>query len=362
MFATVTCDAAHNLQVANTVNIICSDETFNENGLVISTPTSTTFTYANVDSADPTKASAAATGTVRTIVTSADGGAQGAVTEYVEGIAENLDNANLVNGSGYTPTLATFTYEAVPFQAKTGSGTGAKGNITVTAGQITDVDITRGGSGYEIGDLLELNASDVGGTGSGFEIEVTGIAKRAYVNILGGELFVASVTSIDFVEDNTAVATAKDINLDDIISHNFLAGSTGGGGAVNYTDYRITIPAHGFGQGDPVTYDTLANVAIGGLLNEQVYYVKVIDVNTIELYEGFALLNKVEFSSTPANNNHNITRKTVNVTDNSIIVVNHGFTTGDAFRIESLSDGSSSPIRCQQYLLEVQLIQVVDSL
>ena len=339
--ATVTTDAAHNLQVANNVNIICSDESYNENGLVLSVPSSTTFTYSNVDSADPTKASAAATGTVRTIVTSADGGAQGAVTEYVDGIAENLDNANLVNGSGYTPLLATKTYENVPFQAKTGSGTGAKGNITVTAGQITDVDINRGGSGYEVGDLLEVLASDVGGTGSGFEIEVTSIAKRAYVNILGGELFVASVTSIDFVEDNTAVATARDINLDDVISHNFLAGTLAGGGAVNYTDSRITINNHGFGNGDPVSYDSLANTPIGGLLNEQVYYVKVIDANTIELYEGFALLNQVEFTSTPANNNHNITRKTVNITDNSIVVENHGFTTGDAFRIETLEDGST---------------------
>ena len=340
--ATVTTDVAHNLQVGNVVQVICDDdESYNENGLVISTPTSTTFTYSNVDSADPTKASASVTGTVRTIVTSADGGAQGAVTEYVAGIAENLDNANLVNGSGYTPLLATKTYEAVPFQAKTGSGTGAKGNITVTAGQITDVDITRGGSGYEIGDLLEVLASDVGGTGSGFEIEVTNVAKRAYVNIIGGELFVASVTSIDFVEDNTAVATARDINLDDVITHNFLAGTLAGGGAVNYTDSRITIPNHGFGQGDPVVYDTLANTPIGGLLNGQTYYVKVIDADTIELYEGFALLNQAEFTSTPANNNHNITRRTVNIVDNSIVVVNHGFTTGDAFRIESLEDGSS---------------------
>ena len=340
--ATVTTDVAHNLQVGNVVQVICDDdESYNENGLVISTPTSTTFTISNVDSADPTKASASVTGTVRTIVTSADGGAQGAVTEYVAGIAENLDNANLVNGSGYTPLLATKTYEAVPFQAKTGSGTGAKGNITVTAGQITDVDITRGGSGYEVGDLLEVLASDVGGTGSGFEIEVTNIAKRAYVNIVGGELFVASVTSIDFVEDNTAVATARDINLDDVITHNFLAGTLAGGGAVNYTDSRITITNHGFGQGDPVVYDTLANTPIGGLLNGQTYYVKVIDADTIELYEGFALLNQAEFTSTPANNNHNITRRTVNIVDNSIVVENHGFTTGDAFRIESLEDGSS---------------------
>ena len=340
--ATVTTDVAHNLQIGNVVQVVCNDdESYNENGLVISTPTSTTFTISNVDSADPTKASASVTGTVRTIVTSADGGAQGAVTEYVAGIAENLDNANLVNGSGYTPLLATKTYESVPFQPKTGSGTGAKGNITVTAGQITDVDITRGGSGYEVGDLLEVLASDVGGTGSGFEIEVTSIAKRAYVNIVGGELFVASVTSIDFVEDNTAVATSRDINLDDVITHNFLAGTLAGGGAVNYTDSRITITNHGFGQGDPVVYDSLANTPIGGLLNGQTYYVKVIDADTVELYEGFALLNQAEFTSTPANNNHNITRRTVNIVDNSIVVENHGFTTGDAFRIESLEDGSS---------------------
>ena len=341
--ATITTSAAHNLQVGNTVQILnTTDETYNENGLVLSVPTSTTFTYSNVDSADPTKASAAATGTVRTIVTSADGGAQGAVTEFKSGIATNLDNANIVGGSGYTPVLGNKVYESVPLQAKTGSGTGATANITVTAGQITDVDINRGGTGYAQGDLLEVLASDVGGTGSGFEIEVTGIEKRIYVNIIGGELFVASASSLDYVEDNTAVATAKDINLDDIITHNFLAGSTGAGGAVDYSTYRITITNHGLSNGDPVTYDTLANVPIGGLLNQQVYYVKRIDANTIELYEGFALLNKVEFTSTPANNNHNITRYTVNTTDNSIVVEGHGLTTGDAIRIESLDDGSTA--------------------
>ena len=341
--ATVTTSAAHNLQVGNTVQILnTTDETFNENGLVLSVPSATTFTYTNTDSADPTKASAAATGTVRTIVTSADGGAQGAVTEFRSGIAANVDNANITGGSGYTPVLGNKVYESVPLQAKTGSGTGAKANVTVTAGQVTDVDVSRGGTGYANGDLLELNASDVGGTGSGFEIEVTGIEKRIYVNIIGGELFVASASSLDYAEDNTAVATSKDINLDDIITHNFLAGSTGGGGSVDYSTYRITITNHGLSNGDPVTYDTLGNVPIGGLLNEQVYYAKRIDANTIELYEGFALLNKVEFSSTPANANHNITRSTVNITDNSIVVEGHGLTTGDAIRIETLSDGSSA--------------------
>jgi hypothetical protein len=341
--ATATTSTAHNFQVGNNVQVKCStDSTFDENTLVLSVPTSTTFTYANTDSADPTKASASVSGTARTIVTSADGGAQGAVTEVRFGIATNLDNANITGGSGYTPVLGNKVYENVDLQAKTGSGTGARADITVTAGQITDVDIDRGGTGYEVGDLLEVNASDVGGTGSGFEIEITGIEKRAYVNILGGELFVASSSSIDFVEDNTAVSTGKDINLDDILSHNFLAGVSGSGGDVNYTDSRITITNHGFGNGDPVSYDSLANTPIGGLLNGSVYYVKVIDANTIELYNGFALLSKVTFTSTPANNNHNITRKTINITDNSVVVIGHGYTTGDAIRIETLSDGSTS--------------------
>ena len=338
---TVTTSGAHNLNVDNNVRVqTTDDETFNQNGLVLSTPTTTTFTIANTGS--DVGSFSVTDGQALSIVTSADGGAQGAVTETRFGVATNLDNANIVGGTLYTPTNGSQIYADVALTSITGSGTGAKGNITVTAGAVSDVDITRGGIGYAEGDLLGVSASDVGGTGSGFQIEITAIEKRAYVNILGGELFVASSSSIDFVEDNTAVQQARDINLDDIITHNFLAGGSGAGGAVDYGNYRINIPSHGFTNGDPVTYDTLANVPIGGLLNDQVYYVKVIDVDTIELHEGFALLNKVEFTSTPANNNHNITRFTVNTTDNSVVVQNHGYTTGDAIRVESLSDGSTS--------------------
>ena len=340
--ATATTSGAHNLQVGNNVQVLINeDETYNENTLVLSVPTATSFTYANSDDADPTKATASVTGTARTIVTSADGNAQGAVTETRYGVLTGVDNGNITGGSLYTPTTGSVTYENVSLTATTGSGTGATADITVTAGQITDVDVTSGGTGYAVGDLLSVNASNVGGTGSGFEIEVTSFEKRAYVNILGGELFVASSSSIDFVEDNSAVSSSRPINLDDIITNNFLAGTLAGGGAVDYTSYRISIANHGFGNGDPVTYDTLSNTPIGGLLNNNVYYVKSIDSGTIELYEDFSLLNIVEFTSTPANNNHNLTRNTVNTIDNSIVVEGHGYTTGDAIRIESLEDGSS---------------------
>jgi len=181
---------------------------------------------------------------------------------------------------------------------------------------------------------VSASAASIGGTGSSFEIEVSAIEKRAYVNILGGELFVASASSVDFVEDNTAPADKKTVTLTTTVSKNFLAGDSGSGGNVNYTTYQITISSHGLTNGDPVKYDTLGNVAIGGLVNGSVYYAKSIDSSTIELYEDYSLLNKIEFLSTPANNNHNITRFTVNVIDNSVIIPAHGFTTGSAVRFE----------------------------
>ena len=341
--ATVTTSGAHNLSVGNSVQILVNeDSTFNENTLVLSVPTATTFTYANTDSADPTKASASVTGTVRTIVTSADGNAQGAVTETRYGVLTNVDNANITAGSGYTPGAGTLVYINVPLTSTTGSGSGATADITITAGQVTDVDIKTGGTSYADGDLLGVNSANVGGTGSGFEIEVTAVEKRAYVNILGGELFVASASSVDFVEDNSAVGNSRDINLDDINTQIFAAGTQAGGGDVDYTAYRIDITSHGFGNGDPVTYTTGGTTPIGGLLNDNVYYVKAIDADTIELYEDFSLLNQVEFTSTPPNNNHTLTRYTVNLTDNSITLIGHGYSTGDAIRIESLSDGSTA--------------------
>ena len=338
--ATITTTGAHNLNIDNNVQVVVDANTlFTVNGKVLSTPSATTFTIANTG-ADV--GSTSDTGTVRTIVTSADGNAQGAVSEIREGVLTNVDNGEITGGSLYTPTGGTETYLDVALTNVSGSGTGATADITITAGQVTDVDVKTGGTGYAVGDIVSVLASSVGGTGSGFQIEVASVEKRAYVNILGGELFVASATSIDFVEDNAAVQAGKIVNLDDAESKNFLAGTVAGGGAVDYTTYRITIPSHVFADGDPVIYNTLGNVAIGGLVNGLVYHTKRIDSNTIELYEDFSLLNQIEFLTTPANNNHNITRRVVNQVDNSLTVLGHGLSTGDAIRIESLSDGSTA--------------------
>ena len=332
--ATIVTNTNHNLNAGNTVQILCNDDTtFNINGVVISAPTGNSFTIANTGS---TVTTTSVTGTVRTIVTSADGNAQGAVTETRYGVLTNVDNANITGGSAYVPALGTQVYEFLPLISLTGTGSGAIADVTVTAGAVTDVDIRRGGIGYSVGDMLTIDSTDLTdgtSTGSSFVIDVSAIENRAYVNILGGELFVASPSSVDFVEDNTAVTSKITVTLTTTISSNFLAGDTGSGGNVDYSTSRITITAHGLTSGDPVTYSTLGNVAIGGLLNGSVYYAKRISDNIIELYNDYSLLSKVSFLSTPANNNHNLTRYQVNVTDNSVIVPAHGLTTGDAVRV-----------------------------
>ena len=337
--ATITTLTNHNLRVGNSVRVDASDHLYDENGIVLSIPTNTTFTIANTGANESIKA---VTGYAYTLVTSADGNAQGAVTETRYGVCTNVDNTNFTPGFDYAPATGTYVWEMIPLTSVTGVGTGALADLTVTDACIVDVDIRRGGTGYAVGDLLSVNPNFDGvGLGHDFEIEITAIEKRAYVNIIGGELFVASTSSVDFVEDNDAPLTKQIIDLEDSISQNFLAGDVGAGGNVDYVNYRITITNHGYSNGDPVSYNTLGNVAIGGMINGEVYYAKSITANTIELYEDFSLVNKIEFLSTPANNNHNLTRYVVNIADNSITVVNHGFATGDAIKISIENDGSS---------------------
>ena len=64
-FATITTSAAHTLQIGNTVVVNISDATYNGTVTILSVPSTTTFTYSNVDTTDPTKASASVTGTVK---------------------------------------------------------------------------------------------------------------------------------------------------------------------------------------------------------------------------------------------------------------------------------------------------------
>lgn len=75
----------------------------------------------------------------------------------------------LVGGTLYTNN----TYTNVTLTG--GSGSGAKATIVVSGGSVTSVTITTPGNGYVVGNTLSATAASIGGTGSGFSINVATI-------------------------------------------------------------------------------------------------------------------------------------------------------------------------------------------
>ena len=72
-------------------------------------------------------------------------------------------------GGGYV----NGTYNNVPLTG--GSGTGATANLTVTGTGVTTIILNAPGQGYIVGDILSANNANLGGSGAGFQITVTGL-------------------------------------------------------------------------------------------------------------------------------------------------------------------------------------------
>jgi hypothetical protein len=80
---------------------------------------------------------------------------------------------SITGGSLYT----NGTYYNVPTVNTTSiNGSGATFNVTVSGAAVTSITLISGGSGYEIGDMITVDASYIGGTGSGFEVDVASLA------------------------------------------------------------------------------------------------------------------------------------------------------------------------------------------
>jgi hypothetical protein len=306
--------------------------TFPANSTVASTTTATLKFFA----------SAAETGSIRTVITAADNQAQAEFLELRSGIITSVNNlSGLTGGSLYTNGV----YYNVPLTSVSGVGVAALADVTVAAGSVTGVDITFGGANYATGNILSAVSVAGGfgnGTGSGFEILVNAVEKRIYTNIFGGETFVATNGAPDFVEDNVAVQLTADAST--TLTTTFNATAIGIGGGVDTVLNRITtLSAHGFTTGDPVLYNPGADPAVGGLINGNVYYVKVISPTVIELYNNY-VLGAIQVLSTSTGSGHTLVRKTVDIVNNTITFPAHGFTTGDALQMRGLTLPEDSAI------------------
>jgi len=262
--------------------------------------------------------------TTGNLVSSTINPAVGEITDYTTGVATTLNTLTYAKGNNYTPATGSAVYLNVALTG--GAGTGARADLTVTNGQIVNVDLRRGGTGYVVGNLLSVNNADVGGTGTAFSIAVTSTEQRLYVDLVDAVKFIGSTTVPDFISDDNA--PVKSIaNLTAAITKSFLAPDISSGGNVNYATSVITIESHGYANGDPVLYSSGVNSVIGGLINNNLYYIKVLTSNTIELYSDYALVTKISFTSS-STGTHTLSILFSNSLYNRFYISNHGFLTG----------------------------------
>ena len=97
----------------------------------------------------------------------------------VQGQITELDTAGFNPGAAYTNGL----YQNVPLTS--GSGSGATADIFVAGGIVTTVTIKFGGQFYKVGDTLSADANNIGGSGSGFTIDVTAVSNSTGTSWLG---------------------------------------------------------------------------------------------------------------------------------------------------------------------------------
>jgi hypothetical protein len=95
----------------------------------------------------------------------------------VQGSIANF--GTITPGSGYTNGI----YEAVNLTG--GEGSAATATITVSGGVVTSISLINGGYFYNIGDILSVSVSSIGGTGSGFSVPVSAIQNSSGTSWLG---------------------------------------------------------------------------------------------------------------------------------------------------------------------------------
>ena len=87
-------------------------------------------------------------------------------------------NLNIVNsGIGYTPSSGSYTFNNVPLINVTGTGNGATANISITNGSVPAIGATiyNGGTGYSIGDIVQVSSLGTSTLGQSLTLSISNI-------------------------------------------------------------------------------------------------------------------------------------------------------------------------------------------
>jgi hypothetical protein len=239
-------------------------------------------------------------------------------------------------GSGYN---VAGIYSGVQLNTITGIGTQSRATVTVGAGgSVTAVSIIAGGRYYATGNIVSVAATALGGRtgGADFQFTVNDIETRLYVGLTNNQKFAGSSVLSDYIADSSAVSISTSLTARYEVP--FTPTDISVGGQIDFTNDRIVVGVgNSFVNGDPVIYDTNGGniITVGGLgiINLATYYVKVVGAGTsVELHRNYQLNNLLDLTGS-GTGTHKLARAVVNVEEDTIVLVGHGYSTGTPVRV-----------------------------
>jgi hypothetical protein len=153
----------------------------------------------------------------------------GVGTDRITGISTNRILRS-IQVSGVSTEYSNGTYVSVA-STTSGSGTGARFNLTVSSGEIETISVERGGSGYLVGDVIYLNSSATGigltpptlGSSPTKVITVAGISTLAAGNVIAGT-YIQYNTTISGIETGVVLLSQNTTNTTVISNNSFESG------------------------------------------------------------------------------------------------------------------------------------------
>ena len=127
---------------------------------------------------------------------------------YVGSAGTATGTLNIINaGIGYTPSSGGQTFTGLSLETITGSGRDATANITINNGVAVGATINSGGSGYQIGDVLEISSGALT-VGKNIRLSLSGIANinQIIVDNVQGDFITGAGKTIQFV-NNLGITT-----------------------------------------------------------------------------------------------------------------------------------------------------------
>ena len=110
---------------------------------------------------------------------------------------------------------------------------------------------------------------------------------------------------------------------------------------VNLDLNSLNIPNHGFLEDQPIQYDTGGGAPIEPLVNGATYYVtEIIDINNIRLKNALDSPLPIDFTAAGIGSDHSFIFLTVNTTENTLYILNHGLVSGQ--KIKYNNNGGNS--------------------